>query len=139
MPHIRSGRPGALGKGRRVSATNLVCVVEDDPSVRTATGSLMRSHGYRVMLFDSAEAYLAEAPSPAHCLVCDVQMPGMNGLDLHDHLQACGRSVPTVFITGHAKRAVELRIGERARIVVKPFEGAELVRQIEDALSDHAD
>ena len=118
-----------------MSVSSLVCVVEDDPSVRAATGRLMRSFGYDVLLFDSAEAYLAETSPRTHCLVCDVQMPGMSGIELYEHLRSSDRQVPTVFITAHAKTAVEQRIGARARIVVKPFDGSELACQIEHAMS----
>jgi len=138
-PRIEGSRRDATAKGPGVSATPLVCVVEDDPSVRAATGSLMRSLGYEVLLFDSAEAYLSRQSGRPHCLVCDVQMPGMSGIDLYENLVTCGRAVPTVFITGHAKTAVEQRIGDAARIVVKPFDGSELVAQIERALAEIAE
>jgi FixJ family two-component response regulator len=133
--HVSRGRRRAPMEGSRVAATSLVCIVEDDASVRSATGRLMRSLGYDVLLFDSAEAYLASLHEQAHCLVCDVQMPGMSGIDLFERLQSLDRKIPIVFITAHAKATVEQRIGRQARVLVKPFLGAELAKQIEDAIS----
>lgn len=120
-------------------AASLVCVVEDDPSVRAATGRLMRSLGYEVMLFDSAEAYLVHLSDRVHCLVCDVQMPGMSGIELYEHLRARGRRVPTVFITAHGKTAVRQRLGAAVRIVDKPFDGSELAAHVESAMSEAED
>ncbi len=90
----------------------LVCIVDDDPSVRRALGRLLRSFGLEVELLASGRECLDEAYiDRAACLILDVAMPGMDGFELHALLQASGRSVPTVFISAHDDESY----GERAR------------------------
>ncbi|OJW29633.1 MAG: hypothetical protein BGO51_11430 [Rhodospirillales bacterium 69-11] len=102
--------------------TPLVCIIDDDPSVRSATSSLVRSFGYAVCAFDSAEAFLAERArlTPA-CIICDVQMPGLSGIDLHDRLTAAGDRPPIVFITAFSQEKVRQRAGQDTVILGKPF------------------
>lgn len=109
-----------------------ICIVEDDASVRTATARFLRSIGYEVRTFDSAEAYLTADVSGCRCLVCDVRMPGMSGIDLYEKLRAETRAVPTVFITAHAQDVVEKRGWPKTRILGKPFDGSDLARCLED-------
>ena len=83
--------------------TPLVDVVDDDISVRESLESLIRSVGFDVRLSASAEEFLKFAPPRnANCLVLDVRLPGMSGIELHRHLMAQKRSVPVIFITAHA-------------------------------------
>ena len=79
-----------------------VFVVDDDPSVRKSTERLIRSMGFRVRTFACARDFLADArvEGPA-CLVLDVRMPGLDGLDLQRELTQAGVEVPIVFVTGH--------------------------------------
>ncbi len=80
----------------------LICIVDDDASVRRALGRLIRSFGLDVELLASGRECLDERYiDRAACLVLDVAMPGMDGFELHALLQASGRSVPTVFISGY--------------------------------------
>jgi FixJ family two-component response regulator len=80
----------------------LVCIVDDDPSVRRALGRLIRSFGFEVELLASGRECLDEPYiDRAACLILDVSMPGMDGFDLYASLQASGRNVPTVFISAH--------------------------------------
>lgn len=77
-------------------------VVDDDPSVLRALDRLMRSHGCVVRTFSSGKEYLkALTVPPADCLILDVQMPEMSGLDLHARLRSLGCKVPLIFITAH--------------------------------------
>ena len=84
------------------NAPNLICIVDDDASVRRALGRLVTSVGFEVQLFASGRECL-DGPyiDRATCLILDVAMPGMDGFELHALLQASGRSVPTVFISAH--------------------------------------
>ena len=77
-----------------------VVVVEDDDHVRRALTRLLKSRGYGVRAFDSAEAWLAVV-APADGAVIDINLPGMNGLELDERLMREGRAIPTVFITAH--------------------------------------
>ena len=87
-----------------------VFVVEDDPSVREALAGLIRSAGWSVEVFDSAHEFLArpkaEAPS---CLVLDVGLPGLSGLDLQARMAAQHNDLPIVFITGHGDIPMSVR------------------------------
>ena len=80
----------------------LICIVDDDASVRRALGRLIRSFGFEVVLLESGRACLdGSAIDRAACLVLDVSMPGMDGFELHRLLDSTGRRVPTVFISAH--------------------------------------
>jgi FixJ family two-component response regulator len=80
----------------------VVAVVDDDASVRAALASLLRSVGFAVMLFSSADEFLSRKNLPLiGCLILDWRMPGMDGLQLQRHLTANGRRVPIVFLTAH--------------------------------------
>ncbi len=81
----------------------LVAVVDDDISVRESLESLISSVGLEVRVFASAEEFLNSAhPCKADCLVLDVRLPGMSGIELHHHLMSQERKVPVIFITAHA-------------------------------------
>lgn len=80
----------------------LICIVDDDASVRRALGRLIRSFGFEVALLESGRACLdGTAIDRAACLILDVSMPGMDGFELHRLLHSTGRSTPTVFISAH--------------------------------------
>lgn len=116
-----------------------VLVVDDDPSVRRALGRLLRSAGFEVTTFASGAELLAhEPPSPPGCVVLDIRLPGMSGIELHRRLRAAGRAFPVVFITGHDKREVA---GETlppgvVALLEKPFDEEALLRAIRQALGD---
>lgn len=100
----------------------LVCIIDDDHSVRLATGSLVRSLGYAVATFDSADAFLAARSGlQPTCIICDVQMPGLSGIDLYDRLAAEPAPPPIVFITAFSQERVRQRAGDSACILGKPF------------------
>ena len=83
----------------------LIAIVDDDDMVRSATRGLVESFGYNVEPFVSAEAFLgSEWPRKAHCLIADMQMPGMSGPELFRHLVNSGIDIPVIFITAFPNR-----------------------------------
>ncbi len=85
-----------------VKAPQLICIVDDDPSVRRALGRLVRSFGFEVELLTSGRECLdGSSIKRSACLILDVSMPDMSGFEVHALLQASGRSIPTVFISAH--------------------------------------
>ena len=115
----------------------IVMIVDDDESVRRAARRLIRSYGYAVETFVSADDFLAAGRlSETACLVLDVQMPGLNGLELQSRLVAEGHQVSIIFITAfddENARAQALKAGALSYLV-KPFEEADLLNSINLAL-----
>jgi FixJ family two-component response regulator len=116
----------------------MVFVVDDDDRVRRALTRLINSAGYRVEGLASASEFLALRPfadCPA-CLILDVALPDLNGLDLQRELNAMGASLPIVFITGHGDIAMTVRAMKEGAtdFLTKPVEEADLLRAIETAL-----
>jgi FixJ family two-component response regulator len=90
-----------------VHDTLKVSIIDDDDSVRTATGSLLRSFGWEVRLYESAEAFLRSADTePTDCIISDVQMPGMSGLELQHHMALRHDTTPLIFISAFYSEAV---------------------------------
>ena len=121
----------------RVPEVPLISIVDDDESVREALKSLIDSVGFRAELFSSGEEFLNSTyVSETACLITDVRMPGMSGLDLQDRLNAAHSSVPIVFISAHddkEARARGLRGGAIA-FLQKPFSEDSLLGAITDCL-----
>ena len=110
-----------------------VVVVDDDPSVRKALQRLLRAVRMEVETFPSGEDFLRSLEHRApDCLVLDIRMPGMTGLDLRDRLAAAKYSIPIVFITAHAEGVSAERgaSGELAEILHKPFDDKTLLEAI---------
>jgi FixJ family two-component response regulator len=116
----------------------LVAVVDDDISVREALESLIRSVRIEVRVFVSAEEFLNSAhPREADCLVLDVHLPGMTGIELHRHLLALNRKVPALFITAHSsddRARSEARSEWTVAYLTKPFSEDELLDAVQAAL-----
>ena len=116
----------------------LISIVDDDDSLRRSLGNLLRSLGFRVQEFASAQAFIgSQNARETACLILDVRMPGMNGLDLQRHIAASGWRVPIVFITSHADddaRTRALAAGAVA-FLSKPFREKEILDAINAALS----
>lgn len=114
-----------------------VFVVDDDASVRRALGRLLRTAGYEVETFETAEDYLVRAaPKPPACLVLDIRMPGVGGLELQQALPGTPLELPIVFITGHGDetaRAQALAAGA-VDVLFKPLVANDLIEAIERAL-----
>lgn len=119
------------------SAVSTVYVVDDDAAVRSSLGMLLRSVGLPVMGYASANDFLAHY-DPRHpgCLVLDVRMPGMSGLELQQHLNLKGAMIPVIFITGHGDvpMAVEAMQHGAFDFVQKPFRDQDLLDRIQKAL-----
>jgi len=116
----------------------LVAVVDDDISVRESLESLIRSVRIEVRVFVSAEEFLSSAdPREADCLVLDVHLPGMTGIELHRHLLALNRKVPALFITAHSsddRARSEARSEWTVAYLTKPFSEDELLDAVHAAL-----
>ena len=98
-----------------MSSRPLIAIVDDDQSIREATSNLLQSAGFLTATFADAESFLTSASEPrAACLVADMRMPGMSGLQLHQHLIASGAPIPTVLITAYPSDATRLRAHTRA-------------------------
>ncbi len=114
-----------------------VFVVDDDDAMRDSLVWLLESHGLAVQTFGSAEAFLAAAPEAMRgCLVLDVRMPGMSGLELYDHLAARRVKLPVLFITGHGDvpMAVSALKKGAADFIEKPFSDEEILRLVQNCL-----
>jgi len=121
----------------QIRNSKIIAIVDDDDSVRTALKSLLRSCGYKVKTYCSALEFLnANAPAQTHCLVSDIQMPGMSGLELHKQLVAMGFHIPTIFITAYPEALPPLSTDTPALIAYlpKPCDANKLLNHIETAL-----
>jgi FixJ family two-component response regulator len=116
----------------------VVFVVDDDEGVRDATRSLLASIGLKVQTFESASEFLGSKRSqiPA-CLVLDVRLPGLSGLDLQRELLEAGTSIPIVFITGHGDipMSVQAMKGGAVEFLTKPFRDQHLVDAVQQAIA----
>jgi FixJ family two-component response regulator len=118
-------------------ATPIVFVVDDDPSVRKALSSLIRSVGLSVKMFSSAPEFLTSArPDVPACLVLDVRLPGLSGLDLQRELAVAHSSIPIIFITGHGDipMTVEAMKAGAVEFLTKPFRDQDLLGAIQQAI-----
>ncbi|HET7728461.1 MAG TPA: response regulator transcription factor [Usitatibacter sp.] len=116
---------------------SLVYVVDDDPSVREALSGLLRSVGLSVSMFASAAEFLAfKRPDLVSCLVLDVRLPGLGGLELQERLGGPDSPLPIIFITGHGDIPMSVRAmkGGAVEFLVKPFRDEDLVEAIRTAL-----
>lgn len=114
-----------------------VLVIEDDESMREAIESLLKAAGYATTVYASAEALLsAGTPGDARCIVSDVRLPGMSGLELVSELRARGAPLPVILVTAHDSPAVrgEAALRGAAAYLPKPFERCALLASIEDAV-----
>lgn len=128
---IDSGEP-TRGRG------GLVYVVDDDEAVRDSTRWLLEANGFEVVTFDSAEAFLAELPDPepVACLLLDVRMPGMSGLELHEELARRGSTLPLIFVTGHGDVPMAVSRMKKGAydFLEKPFSDAQLRQLVSECL-----
>jgi FixJ family two-component response regulator len=120
-----------------VTESRLVTVVDDDDAVREALSDVLQAFGFAVAAFASAEAFLAfKDMERTDCLVLDIAMPGMTGLELQRELKRRGLRIPIVFITAHADQTVRSRAlaAGAAEVLFKPFTEAALVDAVRAAL-----
>ena len=118
-------------------ATGTVFVIDDDPSMLRALGRQLGTLGFRVETFASAQEYLERpAPDGVACIVSDVHMPGMGGLDLQDTLTRANRALPIVFITGDGDVPTSVSAMKAGAIdfLLKPFNERDIVEAVVQAL-----
>jgi FixJ family two-component response regulator len=128
---------------RRVAGTlalvksHLISIIDDDPSVRLATQSLVRSLGYTAEVFSSAEAYLQSGRvGDSSCVITDLHMPGMSGTDLQDRLIADGHQIPVIFVTAYFEERTLTRVMDAGAVgfLRKPFADERLIECLDRAL-----
>jgi len=115
----------------------LVFVVDDDPSIRDALDNLIRSVGFRVQAYSSAQEFLrSELPEVPRCLVLDVRLPGLSGLELQRELAAADIQIPIIFITGHADIPMSVRAMKAGAVefLTKPYRAQDLLDAIHQAI-----
>jgi FixJ family two-component response regulator len=116
----------------------LIAVVDDDMSIRNATQDLLKAAGFTTATFSNATSFLdSPARGDVACLVADMRMPGMTGLELHEHLAASGADIPTVIITAHPGelRAERTRAAGITCLLIKPFAPDELLECVRKAVA----
>ena len=117
----------------------LIAIVDDDKSIRNATQDLLRSAGFSTATFEDAESFLGSASrASVACLVADMCMPGMTGLELYQRLVASGHRIPTVMITAHQEELTQTRAREAgvSCYLLKPFEPDALLACVRAALAN---
>jgi FixJ family two-component response regulator len=120
-----------------LSTPPLISIVDDDGIVRQAIESLVTSLGFLAGVFPSAEAFLrSPLIGETACLISDVQMPNISGVQLQEYLIELGLSIPTIFITAYPDDAVRARVLGRGAIgfLLKPFNAQSLIECIDSAL-----
>jgi len=116
----------------------LVAIVDDDKSIRNGTRDLLKAAGFSTALFQDAESFLASGSrATAACLVADMRMPGMTGLELYQALVADGGGIPTVLITAHPDEVTQSRAREAgiSCYLSKPFAPDDLLGCVREALA----
>jgi FixJ family two-component response regulator len=116
----------------------VISIVEDDAAVRAATENLVKSLGFDVYTFASAQEFLqSHREAETACLISDVQMPNMSGVELQASLANRGFRIPTIFMTAFPGESIRRRAMDAGAIgfLHKPFNGKELIQFIQDAIS----
>ncbi|MGA7490040.1 MAG: response regulator [Xanthobacteraceae bacterium] len=117
----------------------VISIIDDDASVRAATNRLVRSLGYIACTFASADEFLRSPRlDTTSCVIADIQMPGMSGVELQDLLLAQGRRLPIIFVTAFPDENVRARALDAGAVcfLSKPFDGATLVKYLDVALEE---
>jgi FixJ family two-component response regulator len=120
------------------SKEKIVAIIEDDESYRVAVQRLLKSAGLLVQSFDSAEAFLNSGQQhETGCLISDIRMPGMSGLELQSKLNSDHCSIPTIFITAHGDEKMRMQAmrGGAVTFLTKPFDGEALLDFVRLALN----
>lgn len=126
-----------LAERAMVSACSLVCVVDDDESVRESLPDLLKELGFAARAFPSAEEFLAsDCVGDTRCLILDIAMPGMTGPELQQELKRRRTEIPIVFITAHRDGAVRPRMLASGAVecLFKPFSDTALLEALDAAL-----
>lgn len=121
-----------------VAPDQTIYIVDDDEALRDSLVWLLESNNYRVAQFESAEAFLkAYRPDMAGCLVLDVRMPGMSGLELYERLRDRHATLPVVFITGHGDVPMAVSVLKKGAVdfIEKPFSDRDMLKLIDQCLA----
>ena len=122
-------------------SSRLIAIVDDDQSVQCALQDLIESEGLSTLCFGSAEQFLdSGAQNEAGCLIADVRMPGMSGIELQGKLKADRCRIPIIFITAHgdAKMRIQAMRDGAVEFLTKPFDNAVLLETVHAAVEDYA-
>jgi FixJ family two-component response regulator len=126
-------------EGRILQITPVVSIVDDDNAVRLALSSLIRSLGWQVRMYESAEEFLSSGQA-AHtsCLISDVRMPGMSGIEMHECLLARGQAPATIFITAYPTPSLQAKAVSNGALVLlqKPYQAAAMTHWLSVALGN---
>ena len=123
----------------RETKEKMVAVIEDDEAYRVAVQRLLKTAGLSVQSFGSAEAFLNSGQQhETGCLISDIRMPGMSGLELQSKLNSDHCRIPTIFITAHGDEKMRLQAmrGGAVKFLVKPFDGETLLEAVRVALEN---
>lgn len=123
-------------------APPMISIIDDDVSVRTATDNLLKSLGYSIFSFESAEEFLqSKRLDETSCVIADINMPGINGVELLLRVRAQGNHVPFIFITAFPEEAIFRKATSVGAVclLTKPFEQNNLVQNLEQALQQRDD
>jgi FixJ family two-component response regulator len=135
---LREGR--SASRGNDLQEIPVISIVDDDESIRESMRGLIRSLGYVAATFASAEEFLESGRArDSSCLISDVQMPGMSGLELQNQLIVQGHCFPVIFITAYPEANVRARAIKAGALgfLSKPFGEEELITCLDEALNDH--
>jgi FixJ family two-component response regulator len=127
-----------IRKDQAVSHIPIIAIVDDDEAVRASTANLVRSLGFGAEAFASGEELLSSHRiDDARCVIADVQMPGMTGLELQRLLLACHHATPVIFITAYPEERIrrDALAAGAVGFFSKPFDGAALIECIQNALN----
>ncbi|MDX2455601.1 response regulator transcription factor, partial [Desulfosarcina sp.] len=122
-----------------IATDPIVYIVDDDASIRASLSLLLQSAGYEVQVFPSAKEFLdtvCDLQRPT-CLVSDVKMPGISGLDLQDKLAETSCPIPMIFITGHGDIPMSVKAMKKGAVefLPKPFDDGTLLAAVKEALT----
>jgi FixJ family two-component response regulator len=125
-----------------LSSIPVISIIDDDESVRAATDRLVRSLGYVALTFACADDFLRSPRlNDTSCIITDVQMPGMSGIEMQSVLIASGKHIPIIFITAFPDEKARTRAVAAGAFgfLSKPFKGSALIQYIDDALKSQSD
>jgi FixJ family two-component response regulator len=117
----------------------VVSIVDDDNAVRVALSSLIRSLGWRARMYESAEEFLSSGQAAdTACLISDIRMPGMSGIEMHERLRAEGHAPPTIFISAYPTPALQAKAANNGALVLleKPYASADITHWLSVAVGN---
>jgi FixJ family two-component response regulator len=126
-------------EGLILQITPVVSIVDDDSAVRLALSSLIRSLGWQAQLYESAEEFLSSGQVVhTSCLISDIRMPGMSGIEMHERLLAQGHAPATIFVSAYPTPALQAKaIGNGALVLLqKPYASADITHWLSVALGN---